>query len=556
MRLKNRRERGDVRLEEKSARKVASGALLLVSANFFVKLIGFVYKIPIGNILGNAALGYFSTAFEIYTLLLTIFISGGSIAVSKMISDSAALGRWANVRRTFRVLLVQFSIVGAAGTAVMYFGAGTWADFLGNSKATLSIVALSPAIFFLAVSCIFRGFFQGLGDMRQSSLSEVVEALFKLIIGVCLTLWLRSLGKGDDVVSAGAIAGSSLSVLVSALVVIAAYLLSSHRRRVAALSAGDRPDRIFPIVGRFWRLAIPIALSSVVVNLTSFLDLFLIFDRLVSTGMTEDAANRVYGAYKGYAQSLFNLAPSIISSINVSILPALSAHFVTGRRREAKRLVERSLKVVNLLALPSAVGLLVLAGPISRLLYPYRLDEIVVAIPILKILAVASYWTCLSTLATSLLQASGKTHLPLISLICGGAVKLGVNYILVGIPAVGINGAPIGTLACYLVMTAMNTVFLSRMMGTVNGRRVRLFRWCVRPAFASAVMGAAAYFSQRWLALVLRERWATILAILLAVVIYALTLLLVRGVRKRDLELIPGGRRLAALLMKTKLLGE
>ena len=543
-------------MEEKHARSVASGALLLIASNFIVKIVGFVYKIPIANVLGDAALGYFSTAFEIFTLLLTIFISGGSIAVSKMISDSAALGRWAEVKKTFRILAVMLSVVGFIGTAIMFLGADAFSVKLDNPLAALSIAALSPAIFFLSVSCLFRGFFQGLGDMRPSAVSEVIEALFKLLIGIGFTMLLRSMGYGDHVLSAGAITGTTLSVVIAAAVMFGAYLLSKKSREVRRRAEEDteKPSSSFRIVGRFWKLALPIALSSVVVNLTSVLDLFLIFDRLIDSGMTVDYANRVYGAYKGYAQSLFNLAPSIISSINISILPTLSAYFVTRQRDKAKNTIEQSLKVVNLLALPAAIGLLVLAEPISRLLYPARLDEIGVAIPILKILAVASYWTSISTVMTSLLQSSGKTHLPLISLAAGGAVKLTVNYFLVAIPSLGINGAPIGTLCCYIVMVAINTAFLLKTFGKVDGKRLKIFRWSVKPLIAAVVMGAAAYWSQIGLDVFLPERIATILSILLAVAVYGVMLLMVRGVTRSDLIMLPGGTRIAGLLVKLRLL--
>ena len=450
----------------------------------------------------------------------------------------------------------MLSIVGFIGTAIMFFGAEAFSAKLDNPLAALSIAALSPAIFFLSVSCLFRGFFQGLGDMRPSSLSEVIEALFKLLIGIGFTMLLRSLGFGDHVLSAGAITGTTLSVLVSVFVMFGAYLLSSKRREVRLRAAEDdeKPSSSFRIVGRFWRLALPIALSSVVVNLTSVLDLFLIFDRLIYSGMTVENANRVYGAYKGYAQSLFNLAPSIISSINISILPTLSAYFVTRQREKAKNTIEQSLKVVNLLAFPAAIGLLVLAEPISRLLYPARLDEIGVAIPILRILAVASYWTSISTIMTSLLQASGKTHLPLISLAAGGAVKLTVNYFLVAIPSLGINGAPIGTLCCYIVMVAINTVFIFRTFGKVDGKRLKVFRWSVKPLISAAVMGAAAYWSQQGLDIILPERIATVLSILIAVAVYAVMILIVRGVTRSDLVILPGGRKLSALLIKLRLL--
>ena len=537
------------RMEEHGS--VAKGAAILIAANFVVKIIGVVYKIPLANILGSDGMGYLSSAYEIYQLLLTIFASGGALAVSKIIAESSALGRKAEVAKIMRLMFAVFTVVGAAGAALMYFGSGIFAGAIENPPAKYCIMVLSPAILFLSISCVVKGYYQGLGNMKPTAASQMLEAIFKLGIGVGFAILLTSMAYEPEYVAAGAISGTSISSAIGTVILLTIFLLPKNRRRIKELAAGGgdvRPTK--KLLKVFWKLAIPLTFSAMVVNLTGVLDLFLIYNRLQAAGLDSKAANAAYGGYKGYAQTLFNLPPSIISSLNTSIIPSLSAAFVRKDTRRIKYVVRRSIKLVVSLALPCAVGLLVLAGPIQRMLYPKRLDEIAAVTPLLQILGVASFMTCAASLMTGLLQSSGHMRLPVVALTIGGAVKLAVNYVLVGIPSIGMIGAPIGTLLCYTTMFAINYHFFKKHAGY----KVRFWPRVIKPGIASAIMGAASWGAQKLLAKVIPDSAATLIALILAVVIYGVVLLLIGGINEDDVKLLPKGRAIARALIKCRLL--
>lgn len=530
---------------------IAAGATVLIVTNFIVKGIGVIYKIPLANILGQDGMGYLSTAYEIYLLILTIFSSGGAVAVSKMIAESYALGRYTEIRKVFRLMALSLIVVGSTGTVIMLLGYKTLASLFNNSPAAYCIMVLSPSLFFLSVSSVVRGFFQGIGNMRPTGVSQAIEALSKLLIGVGFAVLFSKLKFPIEIVSAGGISGTTLSTLIGALVVLLIFISSKKRKKLYELAPENTECRSSKqLLLSFWKIVIPLSLSAVVVNLTGFLDLFLIFDRLASIGLTQEEANAAYGAYKGYAHTLFNLPPSIISSINISIIPAISAAFAVKNFKRARHVLNRSIKIVIIMALPCAVGLMVMAGPIQRMLYPARLGEIKEVTPLLVILGFASFWTSISTLTTALLQSAGKMNLPVISLAVGGAVKLITNYILVGIKTIGIKGAPIGTVMCYMVMTVMNYIWLKRELPF----KFLFMRYMIKPLFAGGVMGVFVYYCQLLLTPTIGDRIATFFSIILAAGVYALVLVATKGINEDDITLLPKGAVIVRCLKKMRLL--
>lgn len=541
------------RLEKQRKNSIAAGATVLIAANFIVKIIGVVYKIPLANILGQDGMGYLSSAYEIYQLLLTIFASGGAMAVSKMVAESIALARYSEVRKEVRLMATVFFVVGGTGTAIMLFGSGIFARSVSTEQAKYCIMVLSPAIFFLSMSCVFRGYYQGIQNMKPTGLSQIIEAFFKLLIGIGFALLLKEMAYSEEYVAAGAISGTSISTMIGAAILMCMFCSPSNRRQLRELSArGGKVRSNRAILRQFIHLAIPLTMSSMVVNLTGVLDLFLIYKRLQDSGLDQTMANAAYGGYKGYAQTLFNLPPSIISSLNVSIVPALSAAYVAKNSKRVRYLLRRAIKLVIALAMPCAVGLLVLAGPIQRMLFPARLDEIEAVTPLLQILGVASFWTCLSTLSTAMLQSIGKMRVPVYSLIAGGIVKLTVNYILIGIPSIGMTGAPIGTLLCYLTIFAINYSCFRREVRY----RIPISRVVLKPLLASAAMGACAYGVQKACAGLIGDSKATMLAICLAVAVYGVVMLLIGGINENDIRMLPKGAWIARLLKKMHLLKE
>ncbi len=545
-------EKGTVRrLETKHKNSIAAGATVLIAANFIVKIIGVVYKIPLANILGSDGMGYLSSAYEIYQLLLTIFASGGAVAISKMVAESIALARYAEVRKEVRLMGMVFFIVGGLGTAVMFFGSGFFARSVSTEQAKYCMMVLSPAIFFLSMSCVFRGYYQGMQNMKPTGITQIVEAFFKLLIGIGFALLLKSMAYPEEHVAAGAISGTSFSTMIGTVILLCVFFSPKNRRELHALTRrGGKVRSKKAILRQFVHLAVPLTMSAMVVNLTGVLDLFLIYKRLEDSGLDKTMANAAYGGYKGYAQTLFNLPPSIISSLNVSIIPALSAAFVAKNDRRVRYLLRRVIKLVIALAMPCAVGLLVLAGPIQRMLFPARLDEIEAVTPLLQILGVASFWTCLSTLSTAMLQSIGKMRVPVYSLISGGIVKLTVNYILIGIPSIGMIGAPIGTLLCYITIFTINFICFRKDVQC----RISLSKVVLKPVIASVLMGFVGYYAQKLGAGLIGDAKATALAVCLAAAVYGVVMLAIGGISEKDILMLPKGQTMVRLLKKMHLL--
>jgi len=524
------------------------GAFILVLANFIVKFIGVIYKIPLTNLIGGYGMGFFNSAFEIHQMLLAFSTAGLPVAVSKMVSESNALGRHDEVQKIFRVVLVSFSVIGILFTALMFFGAPGFSHLIKSDLTKYSIMALAPSIFFYAIISIFRGYFQGHENMVPTASTQVIEAIFKLFVGISLAYYLIKIGMGMEHVSAGAIFGTTAGTIVAAIILIAIYFSPKNRRKRAELRERDLTGECRSskkIFTDLIKIVVPVTAGSLVVNLTGFLDLFLIMSRLGDIGFSEAAATTIYGTYKSCAQTLFNLPPSIITSINVSVIPAVAAAFVLGNRDRLQHIIGTALRVVSLFAIPCAVALCVFADPILHLLFPrVAAEEIAIATPLLRIMGIASLWASVSGLSTAALQAVGRVKLPVLSMAIGGCIKLAANYFLVGTPSIGITGAPIGTNLCYLAIMIINLTFLYK---TTNVS-INIKSFVIKPIISAAVMGALALVIRYFLAQIMPSSIATIIMLLLAIVIYFAVLMLVGGLRAEDIAMVPGGRRIIKLL--------
>lgn len=239
-----------------------------------------------------------------------------------------------------------------------------------------------------------------------------------------------------------------------------------------------------------------------------------------------------------------------MASINISIIPVLSAAFVQADHKRAVSVTGKATKIVSMLALPGAVGLMAMAGPIQRLLFPTRLEEVAIVTPLLVVLGFASFWACISTLTTSILQATGKMGIPLFSLAFGGAVKLMANYLLVGTKEIGIMGAPIGTILCYIAISTINILWIKYKLPF----DFKFFEHLPKPLISSVIMGLYAFFGQSFLATFVGDRISTVFVLLTSVLLYGILMLLVKGISKDDINMLPKGVAIAKLLEKMHLL--
>ena len=531
------------------------GAAILAAGILIVKLIGMFYKIPLINIIGEAGAADFNNAYNIYAVLLTVSTAGLPVAVSKLVSEANALNRRNQVRRTFRLALVLFLTLGLISFLVMFFRADALAGMMNDSKAAAGIRALAPAVVCVGCLAALRGYSQGHSNMTPTSVSQIIEALCKLVVGLGLAFWLVKQGKDPDVAAAGAITGVTVGTVVALIYMVLDFFLSRGREDTHGT---DRPDSAGSILANILKIAVPITLSSSMVGIVTVIDSSLVQGQLQSAlNLTEKASRTLYGNYSG-ALNIYNLPTSLMAAITASVIPAVSAALARRDRRGAARITGSALRITALLSFPMGVGLFVLGTPIIRLLFPSLNVE--VAGPLLSTLGIATPFVCMVLVCNSVLQAHGFINLPVIVMVLGGIVKIVNNYNLVG--AIGIAGAPVGNILCFGLALVLDLVVITR----VIPNRPRLLPIFVKPAIASAIMGGAAWAVYGLLSRVLtaeqvNEAGETIrvvsrmgnalgifLAIAVAGVVYLVLVVAIRAISKDDLALMPKGDKLARLL--------
>ena len=522
------------------------GAAILAAAVAIVKVIGFFYKIPLNNILDEAGKTYFQTAYEIYNLLLTISTAGLPLAISKLTSEAHAQGRENEKKKLFRTAIWLFFGLGVVGSALMFFGADRLAAFQHNTMAYLPIKALAPAVFCVCLLACMRGYTQGQGNMTPTAVSQVLEALCKLGIGLPLAWYLLRLGKSMDFGAAGAILGVTAGTVLS-MCFLVVYLVT-HRERSRSL---DVPESSCTLLKKVLAIGIPITLSNSAMSIITIIDTNIILGRLqLGLGLTEEAASALKGQYS-YAMDMVNMVASFVYPVTMSLIPFAAAALARRDTREAGRTISTAFRVIAILALPAGMGLSALSTPIMKLILPAHPDSATAAGPHLQVLGIAGIFICLMILTNAILQTYGKEKLPIFTVIIGGITKIVMNYVLVGNPDINIHGAPISTLCCYLVIVVLNLFFVWK-YSPEKPRYIQLF---AKPVLASVLMGGAAWavcgIAGRALSghsAYMANAAATLCGILAGVAVYAVLVVTLRILRAEDVRSIPHGEKLIKLL--------
>lgn len=534
-------------MKKTSKKSIFGGALLLSAAGLAVKVIGMLYKLPLASLLREEGMGYFNSAYTVYSFFLLLSTAGLPIAVSILVSKALSTpnsGR-GDALRILRVTLGIFSLVGLGACLLLVFLADQFASLIGNPPAASSIAAIAPALFFVCIMSAMRGYFQGCGNMMPTALSQVVEACGKLIFGILLARW--AMMRYHDASSAAAFAILGVTIGSALALVCMLPVWGRESRRARSLSAGIPNTRKEParsIARRLWKIALPVTISSSVMSLASLLDLFVVLRRLTDAGYTEAVANRLYGSYSGLAVTLFNMPTVLITPIACSAVPLLSAALASGKHKRTASIASTALRCTVLIATPCAVGLAVLAKPVLRLLFDHTMADS--AAPLLTCLAPSILFVSLVNVSGALLHAMGKVRTPVLTMAIGALVKLISAWILLG--EYGIYGAPLSTFICYFVITLLNLAALGKLK--VELRFGSLFG---APLLAAALCGIVAIWLNELAAPKLAE-FSALPAAFGGALVYLLALLAVGGIRREEWLLIPGGKKICRRLEKWHLL--
>ncbi len=445
---------------KKSGSRMISGVMLLTFSTLICKIIGLLFKIPIINIVGIDGMAYFSSAYNIYMLLNSIAAAGLPVALSILVSKNRACENYSNVRKIFFASLFLFLILGISGTLILDFGADFYSVAIGIDDSSPAVKAIAPTLLFICISGAIRGYFQGHEIMAPTAVSQLIESVGKLVLGVGLAAYCVNAGMNSAYTAAAAVTGLSAGVLISVIYLIIHLLIYNKKYNEYCNKNSAHTDSNRKILYELFVIAFPITLSSCVTSLTSLADTALITNRLVDSGFSSGAAVSLYSSYTNLAIPLFNLPPALITSIGISLIPALTGAVARGAVAESKKTFTVALRLCCMLAIPAAAGLAVFAKPILLVLYPAEAEACTFAAPLLSVLSAAIVFSCLITVCNSTLQAYMKPSLPIVSMAVGAIVKIVAEYILVG-SNIGIYGAPLSTVACTFTILILDLIFIT-----------------------------------------------------------------------------------------------
>lgn len=539
-----------------SPRRLFSGALFLMLSGFAVKLLGLVYKIPLTNAMGDEGMGYFNTAYTVYTLFFVLSSSGLPVALSLLVSETRAVGREDEVEAVFSAALRLFAAVGLVGTGILALFARPFALLCGNEGAAAGILAVSPTLLFVSMAGAYRGFFQGKGELIPTAISQLVEAAGRFLFGLVLTHWAIT-RFSLSLTAAFSVAGLTLATFLALLALVAFYRREKRKQkgREALPGASGRSDSGAPadrmksgfLIRRLLRSALPVTVGSSVLTLAASLDLVLVLRLLQKGGMSAAEANRLWGNYSAMAVPLFNLPGILITPLAYAMTPFVRTALAASEEKRAAEASRRSLFLTILIALPCALGLSVFARPVLSLLFRDG-EGIARAVPTLTLLAFSVLPLALLTVSNALLQAYGHEGFPVLSVLLGIAVKVTAAVLLT--PALGMIATPISTFLSYTVMAVCNLTRLSSLLGGLS-----LFPRAICPLAAGvlSVGGATAL----WVALChggLSSRAACLPGIALAAILYVLLNFWWKSVSYEDAAALGLPETLLTFLEKHRLL--
>ncbi len=587
-------------MAERKKQSLLTGAGVLAIATVIVKLIGAVYKIPLTNLLTPEGYGYFTGAYAIYNPLYAISMAGLPVAVSKMVSQNVEFGRIKDAQRIFHVAQKLFFIVGLTGTVILMCIAYPYSVMVKSPMNYVSVLVVAPCVLFCCMMSSFRGYYEGLKNMTPTGVSQVIEAGVKLIFGlsatyICFNRWLSTYHK-EAVDGAATVFGQQVGSEAEALAVMypyaaavaimgvtlgsmlgLIYLFIKYKRQGFGFTREEivnspAPESDKTLRNSLIRIAAPIALSSIVLNISNMIDDLTIRNRLAyamevggdlikemySASLTaaqtldEGINNYLYGTH-GSVLNIKNLIPTITLTLGISAIPALSSAWAAKDKKEIKGTIETVLRVTMMIAMPAGLGIAAIPGPILEILYSSSKDMIPIAEPMLRVYGLGMFLFAATSPMTNMLQAVGRMDIPIKSIAIGSCAKILLNFILIGNPEINIKGAPVSTALCYVIIFAINLGALLK----VTKVKINVVSVYLKPFVSAALCGAVAWGANYIIAekLMIESRLVGIAAIGFGGVTYAISMLLFKGIVKDDVLMLPKGEKIAKVLAKFGLLG-
>ncbi len=520
------------------------GIFAMMFSQVLIKLIGLVYKLYLTNRegFGDEGNAIYSSGFYIYSLLLTLSSVGVPNAISKLVSERIAIGDNKGANRIFKIAFFTFGLLGFIGTCILFFGASYIANVIVQiPDAELTLVALSPSIFFVSLICVIRGYFNGNGTLKVTANSQTLEQIFKTVFTILLVeLIAITMGINTKVMAAGANLATTVATIGSFIYLFVFY---KNNRTININSTGiiTKKESIFNVIKGILSVSIPISLSAILSSINKNIDSTTVV-RGLKTFMDESAAKIQYGILSGKVDTLTSLPLSFNIAFATALVPAISFARAKNDNNTINKRVSFSILVTILIGLPCTAGMFVFSEQILKLLFPAQAAGAV----LLQISSLAIIFTVLAQTINGALQGLGKIMVPAIAFGVGVIVKLVLNILLVPIPSIGVNGAAIGTIACNIVACIIGFSVLRKSIKI----RFSFSKYIVKPIISTIIMSVCSYAIYIGLNKIFSISIASILAILSAIIIYVLAIIALKLFTKEEIYMIPYGQKLYRLLLK------
>lgn len=540
---------------------------ILAMASMIVRVIGLLYRAPLTAIIGDEGNGYYGTAYNIYTIILMVSSYSMPSAISKLMAQKLAVGEYRNANRVFRCALTYGVLVGLVGSGLLFFGA----RFLVPDVAVCVLQVFAPTVFLFGILGSMRGYFQARGSMVQTSVSQILEQLANAVVSIAAAWLLMQTAVGADPTrraqlgAMGSALGTGAGVLIALLFMIFCFRRSKEGRKAEILSDATGKEEKYRIFLRDTILVItPFMLSGVIMNLTTSLNQTIYMRMLIDLkGAGETSTTTLYGIFSNKAVVISNIPISIATAVSSAIIPGISAAYARRDETGARRQVGNAIRITSIVAIPSAVGLAVLARPITMLMFP-QMESLELASSLLSLLAVTVIFYSISTITNAALQSIGKMNLPLVSAGIALVVQTVVLVLLLRFTDLDVRALVLVSILYSVMIFAVNQYYLRRFLGIRQDVR----RDYLQPLVCAALMGAAAkavYYLVSMAAepvenlpkgFYFRNLAATAAALLAAVLVYGYTMVRSGTVRRKDLLSMPKGQSLVRLMEKLHWLPE
>ncbi len=528
---------------------------ILAAAGIIVRIIGLVYRVPLNNILGKTGAGLYSTAYDIYSIFLLLSSLSLPLAVSKMVSARVAKGEVKNAYKIFLGALLFGIITGGIAGFAVYFGSDFLANLMKFPSSAPAIKVFGPTLVIMAIVGVIRGYFQGIGSMIPTAISQIFEQIANAIVSIVAAVYLKNagdaIGKGAAYGAAGGTLGTSAGAFIALVFLIIVFLMYKE-----VLNKQIRRDRIsrdesYSYITKSLVLTIvPVLLSTTIYNISNLIDSGIFGNVMTVLGYKESQYSALWGVYSGEYRILTTVPIAIASALSVSLVPSLTRSLTIGKKGQLINKVDSIIRFSMIIAIPCGVGFSMLAGPIIQMFFPSP-DYYNLAVNLMRLgfFTVVSF--SLSTITNSILQGIDRMRVP----VRNAAISLIIHIVLILIFLFvfkwNIFGVVISDILFAVIVCILNAASIKKYLGYSQ----EILKTFILPTIAALIMGFAAYFAHHLMIKIIPSNTlCTLFAICLAIVIYAILLMLFKVVDEEELYSIPKGTTIVRILKKVHLL--